>query len=101
MKRQDLLSTGSSSEIQLSSLQSSQQGYQLSSLQSSQQGYQLSSLPSSQQGYQTSRDSLGYKRQKVINPSISSSEATTETAELTTPFLQPQVEEVSSSIVSV
>ena len=59
---------------------------------------QLSSLQSSQQGYQTSRDSLGFRRQKVINPSISSSEATTETTELSTSFLHPQVDEVNVTV---
>ena len=57
---------------------------------------QLSSLQSSQPSQQVSRDSLGfYRRQKGINPSISSggSETTTETTERyqTTPFLQSSV----------
>ena len=61
---------------------------------------QLSSLQSSQASHQVTRDSLGYyRRQKGINPSISSggSETTTETTERyqTTPFLQSSVSHTS------
>ena len=61
---------------------------------------QSSSLQSSQPSHQASRDSLGYyRRQKVVNPSISSggSETTTETTERyqTTPLLMSSIGEVS------
>lgn len=62
---------------------------------------QLSSLQSSQPSQRTSRDSFGYyRRGKVVNPSISSggSETTTETADryhTTTSFLTPSIGEVS------
>ena len=88
IKKQDIYST-TGSDIQLGSLQSSQQGL-------------LSS-------HSTSRDSLPYYKRhhhnKVMNPSISSggSEATSDTAERyqTTSFLPPQVEEVSSRWKSI
>jgi hypothetical protein len=64
---------------------------------------QLSSLQSSQASHQVTRDSLGYyRRQKGINPSISSggSETTTETTERyqTTPFLQSSLYSSSQTI---
>lgn len=56
-----------------------------------------SSFQSSLHSHRTSRDSLGVRRTKVVNPSLSSvSSGSTETADRhqTTPFLPPQLEEV-------
>lgn len=90
---------GSSSTLNSgSAMQQSQDSFKKQDIISTGSESRFSSLPSSQPAYhRTSRDSLGNRRLKTVNPSLSSvSSGSTETADRyqATPFLSSQVEEV-------